>query len=615
MDELSLGTGHRPDAVYALTAGNPFFVSEVLCAADDELPASARDAVLARAARLSEPGRAVLDAAALVGERVESALLAEVTGADACSLDEPVGAGLLEADGGALRFRHEIARRAVEHEVGPHTAAELHRRILTELESAGVDDDSRLAHHAEGSLDGAATLRYATRAGDRSASLASRREAVTQYRRALRSVPAEQPLVRAALLDKLGTQLSTLDQFGPAAEALEESVPLWRAGSVPLREGDALRRLSVAYYRLCRGAEEHAVIQRALDVLEPLGASRELAWALSRTAAQYMDGSETEKCYAYAHRAQAMARALNLPDVASDALNTLACVEYPGERWFDWVREALDLAVEHKFPDQTGRGYANLQAMLVDEMRYAEAEHFYREGMAYCDEHDNHTSGLCLAGGQAQVLMVTGRWAAVEEIAQGPLSGDRSSPINRVTFLVPLGLQRARRGVPGCGSAWTRPPPPPWRPASRRTPPSAGPRASRPAGWPASRTRSWPSWSWPPGTPGVRVRAAQRRPGPLPDDRRGRARGRGPPGPVRRGARGRRTRGRAALGRGRTAGTTPRWRCSARATRQTCGRRWPASTRWVPTQRPRSPAATCARPASAAYPSGLVPRPGSTPPD
>ena len=501
VDELSDGTGHRPDAVFALTAGNPFFVSEVLCAADDELPASARDAVLARAARLSEPGRAVLDAAALVGERVESALLAEVTGADACSLDEPVGAGLLEADGGALRFRHEIARRAVEHEVGPHTAAQLHRRILTELERAGVDDDSRLAHHAEGSLDGAATLRYATRAGDRSASLASRREAVSQYRRALRCVPADEPLVRAALLDKLGTQLSTLDRFGPAAGALEESVALWRAGGVPLREGDALRRLSIAYYRLCRGAEEHAVIERALAVLEPLGASRELAWALSRTAAQYMDGSETEKCYEYAYRAQAMARALNLPDVASDALNTLACVEYPGERWFAWVREALDLAVEHGFPDQTGRGYANLQAMLVDEMRYAEAERFYREGMAYCDENDNHTSGLCLAGGQAHVLMVTGRWAAVEEIADGPLSGDRSSPINRVTFLVPLGLQRARRGVPGVWECLDE--------AAASTLASGIPsyaataelRASRHAGWPASRTRSWPSWSWPPGTP------------------------------------------------------------------------------------------------------------------
>ena len=51
--ELSQASGHEPDAVHALTGGNPFFVSEVLRAEGEELPASARDAVLARAARLS----------------------------------------------------------------------------------------------------------------------------------------------------------------------------------------------------------------------------------------------------------------------------------------------------------------------------------------------------------------------------------------------------------------------------------------------------------------------------------------------------------------------------------------------------------------------------------
>jgi DNA-binding NarL/FixJ family response regulator len=445
---LSDGTGHDPGEVHSLTGGNPFFVAEVLCTEQHVLPASARDAVLARASRLSGPGREVLDAAALIGEKVGPALLQSVTGAATESLDEPVAAGLLVADGTGLRFRHEIARRAVEQEVGPHTAADLHRRILAELERSSLADDARLAHHAEGALDGAAALRHATRAGDRSAELESRREAVEQYRRALRFVPAEQPLVRADLLDKLGIQLSTLDQFAPAAEALEESVALWSAGGVLLREGDALRRLSVAYYRLCRGPEERTAAEQALAVLEPLGPSRELAWALSRMAGEFMD-SDQRVCLDYATRARTMAEALKLPDVASDALNTMACVEYDiGERWYAWIREALDLALEHGLHEQAGRGFANLQAMLVDAMRYPEAEHWYREGMAYCDEHDNHTSGLCLAGGQAGLLASTGRWAEVEQIAAGPLSGDRSSPINRVTFLVPLGLSRARRGAP-----------------------------------------------------------------------------------------------------------------------------------------------------------------------
>ena len=209
---LSAATGHEAAAVHALTSGNPFFVSEVLRGGTDRLPASARDAVLARAGQLSHAGREVLDAAALVGERVEPGLLHAVTGAASGALDEPVAAGLLVPDGAVLRFRHEIARRAVEQEVGPHTAAEVHGRILVELEAAGVDDHARLAHHAEGALDADAVVRYARRAGDRSAELASRREAVTQYRRALRFVPPDQPLVRAELLDRLGDEAGRAEQ-------------------------------------------------------------------------------------------------------------------------------------------------------------------------------------------------------------------------------------------------------------------------------------------------------------------------------------------------------------------------------------------------------------------
>jgi DNA-binding CsgD family transcriptional regulator/tetratricopeptide (TPR) repeat protein len=453
VEELSRGSDREPAAVHALTGGNPFFVTEVLCGGRDELPASARDAVLARAARLSPDGRAVLDAAASVGERFGPDLLAAVTGADAHTLDEPVAAGLLVADGTGLRFRHEIARRAVEGELGPHRAAEVHRRILAELRRTGVTDDSRLAHHAEGALDSEATLVHARRAADRSAKLASRREAVSQYERALRAVPPDQPLVRADLLDHLGRQLAVLDQWAPAAVAMEEAVALWRDGEVPLREGDTLRGLSVAYYRLCRGPEEREAIAQALAILEPFGASPELAWALARQAAGFMD-ADPDRSLDLATRARDMAEALDLPDVASDALNTLACVEFGRSGGgLAWMQEALSVALRHGMHEQAGRAYANLQAMFMDSMRFAEAELVYRDGIAYCEEHDNRTSGLCLAGGQAGVFCVTGRWAEVEQISEGPLSGDRSSPINRVTFLVPLGLSRARRGAPGVWQA------------------------------------------------------------------------------------------------------------------------------------------------------------------
>ena len=353
----------------------------------------------------------------MIGDRVEPGLLREVTAADTAALDEPVAAGLLVADGAVLRFRHEIARRAVEQEVGPHRAAVVHGRILAGLEAAGVADDARLAHHADAALDGPAAVRYARRAADRSAQLASRREAVAQYQRALRFAPADQPLLRAELLDRLGDEQASLDDWTSATVSLEQSIELWHAEGVPVREGDARRRLSYALWRTCRGPEGLATAEAALAVLEPLGTSRELAWALATSASNAMLRENYDVSRAHGHRALDLAAQLELDDVRSDALNTLAMVaSWTGGEWYPMLQEALRVALATGHHTQAARAYVNLVDTLIDQVRYPEAERFHREATEFCREHDLATWGLCLGGAHATILLNTGRWETLEAV-------------------------------------------------------------------------------------------------------------------------------------------------------------------------------------------------------
>ena len=76
---LAAGSGLEAAALFRLTGGNPFYVTEVVQAGMGEVPASARDAVLARAANLTSEPRDLLDVAALIGTRVELRLLESVT--------------------------------------------------------------------------------------------------------------------------------------------------------------------------------------------------------------------------------------------------------------------------------------------------------------------------------------------------------------------------------------------------------------------------------------------------------------------------------------------------------------------------------------------------------
>jgi predicted ATPase len=161
---LAGGTGLDAAELYRLTSGNPFYVTEVVQAGLGIVSSSARDAVLARAARLGGGSREVLDVAALTSARVELDLLGSVTACPPAAVDEVLASGLLAEDGGWLRFRHEIARLAVEQAVASHRRAAVHARILAALGLLGCDDDARMAFHAEAACDRPGVLHHAPRA-------------------------------------------------------------------------------------------------------------------------------------------------------------------------------------------------------------------------------------------------------------------------------------------------------------------------------------------------------------------------------------------------------------------------------------------------------------------
>ena len=61
--------------IHRVTGGNPFFVTEVLAEGGGDIPATVRDAVLARTARLSDAATAVLEAVSVALPQAELWLL------------------------------------------------------------------------------------------------------------------------------------------------------------------------------------------------------------------------------------------------------------------------------------------------------------------------------------------------------------------------------------------------------------------------------------------------------------------------------------------------------------------------------------------------------------
>jgi DNA-binding CsgD family transcriptional regulator/tetratricopeptide (TPR) repeat protein len=453
---LAGGSGLDPAALYRLTGGNPFYVSQVVQAgtrgATREVPASARDAVLARAARLGSDSRAVLDAAALIGTRVDLALLEPVADCPPSAIDELLVSGLFAGDGLTLQFRHEIARLAVEGAVPAHRRAAIHARILASLQALGCDDDARMAYYAEAAGDGPAALRHASAAARRAAALASHREAAAQFDRALRFTDGADPATAASLLDGFAYEASLLDRWQEAADARERALALWRGVGDRRREGDTLRWLACSLCSLSRGGEAIAVTRAAIALLEPLGPTAELAWAYASLATMWMVRGANADAIELARRAQAVAGPLGLAEVLSNALNSEACaVRRAGGEWGGPLRRALATALAGQHEAGVARAYVNLHASYVADRDWAAAERYFTDGAAYCDDHDITTYAIYIRSERTSALERMGRWDEAVAICHELLRQGGPSPNIRLCPLNRLGTIRARRGEPG---AW-----------------------------------------------------------------------------------------------------------------------------------------------------------------
>jgi len=436
--------------LYRVTGGNAFYVSEIMEAGWPAVPPTVREMVAARLARLSTGTRRAVEVAAVIGARVDLSLLSSVP--EDPSVDECLASGILVADGNGVRFRHELVRMAVEAGIPPYRQTELHVRLLAALEERGDADPALLAHHAEGAGNEKAVLRHAPEAARRSAALGAHREAAAQYERALRFANKLDRPGLAALQEGVAGEYALLDRWEETESALRAALELRRQLGDDLSVGEDLRLLCRALWRLCRGEEQIRAAEEAVRILAALPPGRELAWAYAGLGALYGAEGRIDEGLELLAKAQVLGELLHEPGAVSYALNMhgMTLVER-GCDGRESVEQALGIALDEDLHAAAGHAYTNLQEAASRLNMFAEAERYYAEGMAYCEQRELGVYSVCLQGWRAATLGLLGRWGEAAEISAEALGRQDISPVNRLNPLRVLGSIRGRRGEAG---AW-----------------------------------------------------------------------------------------------------------------------------------------------------------------
>ena len=415
-------TGDAADAVYDVTRGNPFYVTELLASRDTaELPPSVANAVLARTSRLGDSARRLVELVSVVPNRVSMSTLDSLMPGWAAAAEEPERRQLLELDDGHLRFRHELARNAVLTAIPTATRRRLHSDVLGSLLAAGADP-AEIVHHAEAAGEEEVVGEYALIAARRAAAFESNREAYSHYRRAADFVDTLAPAgaggpARGARHGRLSRRQARRllrgdqgrDSDSQGARRPGRARPLHaRAVALPLvrrrgrpgtRQGDRGHHDPGSARRVDRAGQGLQRRRAAGDARRRRRAGAELGAARARAG------------HPVGRRRHARAR----------------CREHGLREGPDGPGETGALLEAHELADSAGeredatRALGNLGYVLMSWARPEEALTYSQRALDYAAAHEVHTYVSYVRAGMAWTRLRGGDWDDAERAARSEI--------------------------------------------------------------------------------------------------------------------------------------------------------------------------------------------------
>jgi DNA-binding CsgD family transcriptional regulator len=447
--DLAAKAGRRGEELYALTAGNPFLVTEALAVEGDVPTDAVRDSTLARASRLCESARIVLEAVSIFPRHAETAVVADlVKGAIEAGLDDCVEKGMLSLEGGLVQFRHELARRAIEASIAQTRRRSLHQRVVDVLKRRTDARASEIAHHAERAGDVAVLLKFAQRAGEEAAGAGAPREAAAHFGVMLRHREALDAQLVVETLERHAEQAYLMGSADIAMISMAEAAELRRRAKQPVRLGQDLTRMTRFAWMCARRADAERFVEEAIAVLQTVPPGAELAWAYSHQSQLDMLASRMGSAISWGERALKLARQLDEEEIVIHALGNIgsARADDSGSKSCEELMESLELAVAGRFHDHVERASCNLTCTHYWWRDYGGALEYIERGVAYATALDlTHWEGY-LRGWRALIRLDQGDWSRAEEEAQEISSRSYATEMYRFPALVALARLRLRRG-------------------------------------------------------------------------------------------------------------------------------------------------------------------------
>jgi diguanylate cyclase (GGDEF)-like protein/putative nucleotidyltransferase with HDIG domain len=432
--------------LYRHTEGNPFLVVQVLRALVEEgeiryegerwvwkqtselrLPVAVSDLMARRLDRLSEPTRAILTTAAVIGRTfdIDLALAAGAGTEDDLldAIDEALAAAVLEpsrSDADSYTFTHTLLLDAIKNTANPRRLKRIHHSVGEALETRNSSAIAELAGHFDQAGVSEKAYRYAMQAGESATSVYAHDEAAAFFTMAQRHAATptqrlEAFLGAAKVAEVSGRYAEAVELCKGALQQLDTDVsPREKLPLEILYErvqaflGKPLTQTLEAYQKLLKHAEEmdlqkervalltmlsttygslgdpvtaQRLARESAEMAERIGERLLLAHALMRVGWTLFELGSEESIVFY-RRAQEICSEIDdrhgyvrcqisIGVSYSKVGNTAAAIEA--------FRSAVELGLQAGAPDWAGVGALNLGVLFMWSGRFEEARQRFEE--------------------------------------------------------------------------------------------------------------------------------------------------------------------------------------------------------------------------------------------
>lgn len=452
VEALARRTGRDGDQLYQATAGQPFYLSEVLAQpqrAGELVPASIRDAVLSRLARLEPHERRFMEAVSVAPDPLSAPAIEGLLGSDGYAAGlacEARGLVLRDRDG-RFRFRHELARVATLGALAPSAVQADHRRLLDTYLAMGAHvPPDVLVHHASALADAPVVLAHAPRAALSASTLGAHRDAARYLSIALLHAHVAPPELAARLYQDWSYEAGLYEVTDAVIAARREAVRRWRLLERLDRVGDNLRWLWRLHWYRGETDLAETFAKEAMAVLESIPASAELARAYSLRSHLHMLSGQRAACVASGRQALDLAaRFGDAETLVRTQITVATAMLFDGnDEGRQLMEEGMSGAAAAGQHEETARAYTNYAEFAIVRREWRLAERLLTEGLAFGTKHSLDSWTGYLTGRHAQWHLDQGRLAEAMIVAQGALAVEGRTVLMRLPAMTTLAIARSR---------------------------------------------------------------------------------------------------------------------------------------------------------------------------